>query len=83
VTAPERFTTPEENEGVKAGLLSKVYVGIVTLLSLVTLVYVYAVPLQSARVSRDGVPHFTPPVAHPETGEPLDMGALIRHYKGE
>ena len=67
----------------KAGLLSKVYALIVTLVSLATLVYVYAFPLESMRVSRDGVPHFTPPVAHPETGEPLDMGALIRHYRGE
>ena len=38
---------------------------------------------QDLQMTRDGVPFFTPPVAHPETGEPLDLGELIRHYKGE
>lgn len=44
--------------------------------------FVYAVPPPSLRMTRDGVPHFTPPVAHPQTGEPLDVGMLARHYKG-
>ncbi len=65
------------------GLLTRAYVAIVTAISLASLVYVYAFPPDTMFVSRDGVPHFTPTVAHPETGEPLDMGALIRHYRGD
>ena len=64
-------------------LLMRGYVFLITAISLVTLVYVYAYPRQSLQSTRDGVPFFTPPVSHPETGEPLDLGDLIRHYKGE
>ena len=64
-------------------LLMRGYVFLITAISLVTLVYVYAYPPQSLQSTRDGVPFFTPPVSHPETGEPLDLGDLIRHYKGE
>lgn len=53
------------------------------LVSLGALVYVYAFPPESMQVSREGVPHFTPKVLHPETGEPLDINDLIRHYKGD
>lgn len=35
------------------------------------------------RSDRDGVPFYTPQVINPEGGEPLSMGELIRHYKGE
>ena len=64
-------------------LLMRGYVLLVTLVCLGTLIFVYARPPESLRTTRDGVPFFTPPVAHPETGEPLDLGDLIRHYKGE
>ena len=64
-------------------LLTKAYVAVVALLSLAGLVYVYAFPPASMRVTRDGVPHFTPPVLHPETGKPIDLGVLIRHYRGD
>lgn len=64
-------------------LLTRIYVMVVVALSLVALVYVYAFPPDSLAKTRDGVPFFTPPVADPETGEPLDLGELIRHYKGE
>ena len=53
------------------------------LVSLGALVYVYAFPPESMQVSREGVPHFTPKVLHPETGEPLDVSDLVRHYKGD
>ena len=65
------------------GLVTRIYVSVVVALSLAALVYVYAFPPPSLEMTRDGVPFFTPPVAHPETGEPLDLGELIRHYKGE
>lgn len=57
-------------------------VAAVMLISLGSLVYVYAFPPPSMRVSRDGVPHFTPPTIHPETGEVLDVNRLVRHFKG-
>lgn len=40
-------------------------------------------PPQSLRVDRDGVPHFTPEVEHPETGEAVSVNTLIRHYRGD
>lgn len=56
---------------------------IVSLVSIMSLVYIYAYVPKSMFVSRDGVPHFTPSVAHPETGKPLSVGELIRHYRGD
>lgn len=64
-------------------LLMRFYVGVVALLSAASLVYVYMVPIESMRVTRDGVPHFTPPVIHPETMEPLEVGKVVRHYESE
>ncbi len=63
--------------------IAQTYVGIVSLISISALVYVYAFPPQSMLKSRDGVPHFTPQVVNPETGKPLDIGELIRHYRGD
>jgi len=65
------------------GLATKLFVALVSVLSLASLAYVYVFPPPSMRVTRDGVPYFTPPVLHPETGKPLDLGELVRHYKGE
>ena len=31
----------------------------------------------------DGVPYYTPQVIHPETGDAVSLGELIRHFKGE
>lgn len=64
-------------------LLMRGYVFLVTAISLGAIIYVFAYPPQSLQTTRDGVPFFTPPVVHPETGEPLDLGELIRHYKGD
>jgi hypothetical protein len=61
----------------------RIFAAIVALLSAAALVYVYAAPLPSMRLSRDGVPHFTPPTVHPVTGEPLELARLVRHFKGE
>jgi len=40
-------------------------------------------PPPSLRTDRDGVPHFTPQVEHPETGEAVSVNTLIRHYRGD
>ncbi len=62
---------------------SQLYVAIVSLVCVVALCYIYLFPPASLRVTREGVPHFTPRVAHPETGEPLDAGELVRHFRGD
>ena len=62
---------------------TRLYVYAICLVCAAALVYVYAMPPESLRVTREGVPFFTPPVVHPETGEPLDMDELVRHFKGE
>ncbi|MCB1759620.1 MAG: hypothetical protein KDI68_07530 [Gammaproteobacteria bacterium] len=59
------------------------YVAVIGLVCLVSLLYVLVAPPQSLRMSRDGIPFFTPPVAHPVSGEALDLGELVRHFKGE
>ncbi len=59
------------------------FIFLVTTLSTLVLLYVYTFPPKSTRVSKDGVPFFTPYVTHPETGEALDVNILVRHYKGE
>ncbi len=60
----------------------RIFVGLVMLVSVAALAYTYAFPPPSMRVSRDGVPHFTPPAIHPETGEAIEVNRLIRHFKG-
>ena len=67
----------------KSALLMRGYVVLVALVCLGSLIFVYAYPPESLRTTRDGVPFFTPPVEHPETGEALELGELIRHYRGD
>lgn len=63
--------------------MMRAYAVAVAAITVAALVYVFVVPDPSLARTRDGVPFFTPPVAHPETGAPLDLGALIRHYRGD
>jgi len=64
-------------------MVMKAFSGLIGAISLAILVYIYALPPESMRVSREGVPHFTPDVVHPETGKPIDINELVRHYKGD
>ena len=59
------------------------FVGVVSLTTVVSLVYIYALPPASMKHDRNGVAHFTPAVLNPETGEPLDMSELVRHFMGD
>ncbi|WP_275099079.1 hypothetical protein [Sedimenticola hydrogenitrophicus] len=52
-------------------------------ISIASLVYISVVQPDYLRSDRDGVPFYTPPVINPDGGEPVEMGELIRHYKGE
>ncbi len=44
--------------------------------------WVYVKPPEGMRVTREGVPHLSPPVAHPATGEAIPLERLVQHYKG-
>ena len=61
----------------------QIYIGAISLVSIAGLAYIYVFPSESMFVTRDGVPHFTPRVTNPDTGKPLDVGELIRHYRGD
>lgn len=63
--------------------LTQFYMLAVATVSMVALVYVYAFPPASMVTTREGVPYFTPKVAHPETGEALSVDELITHYRGD
>ena len=56
---------------------------VVTAISIAGLSYITMAPPDYLRADRDGVPFYTPQVQHPDGGEPVSMGELIRHYKGE
>ena len=64
-------------------ILMRTFVGLVSLFSICCLIYVYTIPIKSMKVTRDGVPYFTPPVIHPENGNPITVGDLVQHFKGE
>ncbi len=57
--------------GVLAGVASLVTVG--------SFAYVFWNQPASLHVSRNGVPFFTPPVEHPDTGAPVSVDELVRH----
>lgn len=66
-----------------AQLLMRLYVALAMAAMLAGLGYVYVDPPGSLRVTREGVPHFAPPVIHPQTGEAIPLQRLVQHYKGE
>ena len=64
-------------------LLTRAFVIVVCVLSVATLFYVFIVPMPSMHTSRDGIPHFTPNVINPVTGETIRIKILVQHFKGE
>ena len=66
-----------------AARMMQAYVLFIAVLSLACLIYIYVSPPSSMFADRDGVGHFVPPVAHPETGEAIDLGDLIKHFRGD
>lgn len=65
-----------------AHLHMKIASAAVALITVLSLGYIAIAQPQYLRESRGGVPFFTPPVQHPETGEALEIEVLIEHYKG-
>jgi hypothetical protein len=63
--------------------LTRVFVSVVCVLSIATLFYVFIVPMPSMYTSQDGIPHFTPNVIDPLTGDTIRIKRLVQYYKGE
>lgn len=54
---------------------------IVSIMTVVTIAYIFLKQPESLRVSRDGVPFFTPDVINPDTGKPISVNELVDHFK--
>jgi len=63
-------------------LLMRVFIAASVVAVVGGLGYVYVKPPEGMRVTREGVPHLSPPVVHPATGEAIPLERLVQHYKG-
>ncbi|WP_436640686.1 hypothetical protein [Microbaculum sp. FT89] len=66
-----------------AKLFMQFYVAASLVVVVAGLGWMYVSPPPSMFVDRDGVPHFTPEVEHPITGEGVSVNKLIKHYRGD
>lgn len=64
-------------------LVMNAYVWSSLAIVVVGLAWMLIAPPHSMRLDRDGVPHFTPMVEHPITGEGVSVNTLIKHYRGD
>lgn len=53
------------------------------LLTVVCFAYIFWAQPESLRVSRDGVPFFTPKVINPDDGKSISVDELIQHFKND
>ena len=53
---------------------------VATVITIGSFAYILWQQPESLRMSRDGVPFFTPAVIHPDTGEAIPMETLVEHY---
>ena len=65
-----------------ARLLMRFLIAISVIAVLAGLTFVYVKPPPSMKLTRDGVPHLSPPVTNPVTGEAIPLERLVQHYKG-
>ncbi|MCC6379990.1 MAG: hypothetical protein IT519_14340 [Burkholderiales bacterium] len=65
-----------------ARVLMRVFVAVSVAASVAGVAWVYVRPPEGMRVTRDGVPHLSPPVTNPATGEAVPLEQLVRHFKG-
>ncbi len=56
---------------------------LVLLMTVGAFTYVVVEQPESLQLTREGVPFFTPPVIHPDTGEPVSVDQLVEHFKGD
>lgn len=66
-----------------AKLVMHAYAWTALAVTVVGLGAILVAPPADTRVDRNGVPYFTPQVLNPATGEAIEMGDLIRHYRGD
>ena len=67
----------------KGELQMMVFSGLVAAITVGGLGFIFTTHPDYLRADRDGVPYLTPPVIDPITDKPVDMGTLVRHYRGE
>ena len=65
-----------------ARLLMRFLIAISVIAVLAGLTFVFVKPPPSMKLTRDGVPHLSPPVTHPATGEAIPLDRLVQHFKG-
>jgi len=63
--------------------LLTIYVMAVAAISVATLLYTSFADMESMRTDRNGVPHLSPPVINPDTGESVELSTLVRHFTGD
>lgn len=54
---------------------------VISVMTVLSFAYIFIKQPESLRVSRDGIPFFTPDVIHPDTGKPIPVKDLIEHFK--
>lgn len=54
---------------------------VVSIMTVVSFAYIFWKQPESLRISRDGIPFFTPDVLHPDSGKPIPVEDLIDHFK--
>lgn len=65
-----------------ARLLMRLFVAASAIAVVAGLAFVYVKPPEGLRVTREGVPHLSPPVTNPTTGEAIPLDRLVQHFKG-
>ena len=65
-----------------ARLLLRLFVAASAIAVVAGLAFVYVKPPDGLRVTREGVPHLSPPVTNPATGEAIPLDRLVQHFKG-
>lgn len=65
-----------------ARLLMRLFVAASAIAVVAGLAFVYVKPPEGLRVTREGVPHLSPAVTNPATGEAIPLDRLVQHFKG-
>ena len=66
-----------------ARLFMNLYAFATLVVTVAGLAWMLIFPPPSMFVDRDGIPHFTPKVEHPITGEGVSVNELVKHYRGD
>jgi len=69
----------ENSQSIQLAVLSI----LITCMTIACFAYIILQQPESLRMTRDGVPFFTPDVVHPDTGKPIPVNDLVDHFKSE